>query len=49
MKKEEVLKVINSLIERFDYLEEESGTDFSIPKKIILRWYAKNLDEGLIE
>ena len=31
-----------ALIERFEYLEEETGVDFTNPKRIILRWARKN-------
>ncbi len=38
MKKEDIQTIINALIERFDKIEEESGADFSVAKRIILRW-----------
>mgnify|MGYP007108818229 CR=1 FL=1 len=29
---------VNALIERFDDLEKETGRDFSVTKRVILRW-----------
>jgi len=34
--------IINALIERFDDLEEEIGTDFTNAKRIILHWAKKH-------
>lgn len=34
--------VINSLIERFEDLEEETGANFIHAKRIILRWAKKH-------
>ena len=41
-KKYTILTIVNALIERFDELEEETGTDFTFAKRIILRWCKKH-------
>ena len=41
--KREIMEIIvNSLVEQFDIVEDESGKNFSSSRKIILRWARKH-------